>query len=236
MTEIEIDRLHVSTCDVTPRNIDWHPEGDERDWEDRPQWWEPFTYELDEREVTLIAHSGEVIGAILNNWFYEREDYETYVADREEEIEALLTEREFEGLFDISPYQWGSEGPMMNYWYPIEEKEYEFGHAGSFSPVGAARKLIHSPLVVVLVDGEYGIALAGGGMDFSWEICEAFVLLGKCPPLHFLDLPHMADTWREMHERVYQGAQRTLEFTINHANRVKERLDDYRAKQTGGDA
>lgn len=75
------------------------------------------------------------------------------------------------------------EGPMMSYWYPVAIDDVE----------EAARAIVDSPLCVVQVNGETGLALTGGGMDLSWEICEAFMVLGHLPPLHFADLPGMAE-------------------------------------------
>ena len=75
------------------------------------------------------------------------------------------------------------EGPMMNYYYPAEIDD----------PGDAARKLADTCLCVVEVDGRTGLALTGGGMDLSWEIVGAFVALGMLPPVHFADLPRMAD-------------------------------------------
>lgn len=76
-----------------------------------------------------------------------------------------------------------NEGPMMNYWYPVKLD----------NPTEAATKIVHLPLCVVeFEDGRTGLALTGGGMDLSWEICEAFMVLGYQPPLHFCELPQMA--------------------------------------------
>ncbi|MDH5523044.1 MAG: hypothetical protein OEY01_03440 [Desulfobulbaceae bacterium] len=36
------------------------------------------------------------------------------------------------------------------------------------------------------------MALAAGGMDLSWDICEAYISLGYYPPAHYCDLPRMA--------------------------------------------
>ena len=75
------------------------------------------------------------------------------------------------------------EVPMMDYWYPIKISDCE----------EAARLIEHLPLCVVeFDDGQTGLALTGGGMNYSWEICEAYVLLGHLPPLHFCDLPRMS--------------------------------------------
>lgn len=73
----------------------------------------------------------------------------------------------------------GDDGPMMNYWYPLP-----------FDPSDSAiAELANLPLCVVYIDDAPGLALTGGGMDLSWEICEAFMRLGCLPPLHFSALP-----------------------------------------------
>lgn len=77
-----------------------------------------------------------------------------------------------------------SEGPMMNYFYPVEITDKAW----------AARQIASLPLCVVeFGDGKTGLALTGGGMDLSWEICEAHVLIGFLPPAHFARLDAMAD-------------------------------------------
>lgn len=77
-----------------------------------------------------------------------------------------------------------NEGPMMNYWYPVKLDDCR----------EAATKIAHLPLCVVrFEDGRTGLALTGGGMDLSWEIVEAFRLLGYWPPVHFCGLPRMTD-------------------------------------------
>lgn len=78
-----------------------------------------------------------------------------------------------------------TEGPMMNYYYPLPELVDE---------EAAAEALAGLPLCVVSFERgtRHGLALTGGGMDLSWEICEGFVRLGYLPPLHFVRLPRMA--------------------------------------------
>ncbi len=78
-------------------------------------------------------------------------------------------------------------GPMMNYYYPLDMRS-------DFDPVEAAKGLASLPLVIVqfLDSDKYGLALSGGGMDFSWEICESFMRLETLPPVYFCDLPRMA--------------------------------------------
>lgn len=84
-----------------------------------------------------------------------------------------------------------SEGPMMSYWYPVRLRD----------PEDAAKRIAHLPLCVVEVEGQTGLALTGGGMDLSWEICAAFVALGYLPPVHFANLPDMAGNGNTLAER-----------------------------------
>ena len=76
------------------------------------------------------------------------------------------------------------EGPMMNYFYPCDWRGDENE---------AAKKIRHLPLCIVeMGDGEKGLALTGGGMDLSIEICLAYIALGYAPPTHFCcHLPRM---------------------------------------------
>lgn len=81
------------------------------------------------------------------------------------------------------------EGPQMNYYYPVGRGKYTTDNA---------KVLAGLPVCLVWFlesdfrDGTAGLALTGGGQDLSWEICEAYILLGYLPPIHFTDLPDMA--------------------------------------------
>ncbi len=82
-------------------------------------------------------------------------------------------------------YEEGSS-PMMNYAYPVELRE--------ISPGKAAEAIIGLPLTLVLdiESDEYFLALTGGGMDLSAEICRAYIALNQRPPVHFCNVPRMA--------------------------------------------
>jgi hypothetical protein len=94
--------------------------------------------------------------------------------------------------------------PAMNYYYPIPYANLDCESA----------KKISGPLVLVgFDDGVWALALSGGGMDFSWEICKAFIELGYLPPVHFADLPQMAgDSWTEDRALVVLAVRRSLEI------------------------
>jgi hypothetical protein len=71
---------------------------------------------------------------------------------------------------------------MMVFFYEVDIRDC----------VDAAKEISHLPLCVVeKEDGTTGLALTGGGMDLSWEICDAFISLGFLPPVHFCRLPYM---------------------------------------------
>lgn len=113
-----------------------------------------------------------------------------------------------------------AEGPMMDYFYPCTFADLE----------SAAESIADLPLcAVTLYDGEQGLALTGGGMDLSWEICEAYIRLGHLPPVHF-DLPNMAS--RGLTERallVLDAMEASLGVVAARAERARERLASIRA-------
>jgi len=106
---------------------------------------------------------------------------------------------------EVDPHENGAEGPMMNYYYPIPR----FPH-GWYE---AAELIADLPLCVVYFEeeGDYALALTGGGMDLSWQICEAFMRLGYLPPVHYSDLPGMAGTGdRPDEKKVVEACIRSL--------------------------
>ena len=106
----------------------------------------------------------------------------------------------------------------MNHFYPCELR--------NLSTEDAARAIAHLPLCVVeFEDGETGFALTGGGMDLSWQICDAFISCGYLPPLQYCDLPDMAG--QEKHPRtqlILAACQRSAEIAEGWAHRRRESL------------
>ena len=86
--------------------------------------------------------------------------------------------------------------PMMNYAYPIALSD----------PEQAQAALVGTCLVVVHIHDGFALALAGGGMDLSWENREAFAILGYAPPLHFTSLPRMSGRGENERDRAILGA------------------------------
>lgn len=239
MTEVE--NLSLQAIDVKPIDIDWREALDLEG--ERGQFWEAFTYEVgetddDEREFTLIANNGTVVGVVIDDVAYKDWDayeddvlyglHEDYDPDDEDTFpEGAITEEFFDRLMEVEPYMHGSEGPMMNYWYPINDNAGEYGK----DPLDLAAKIGHLPLCVVEVEDNLGLALTGGGMDLSWQICAAFVALGMAPPVHFAHLPAMAETWTEdRHERVYEAMRRSLEVQIGQHERALAELGNLKSR------
>jgi hypothetical protein len=107
-----------------------------------------------------------------------------------------------------------AEGPMMNYRYPIGDSDY--------SPENA-HKIADLPLCLVETPDANYLALTGGGMDLSWEICEAYCRLGYLPPAHF-ELPAMAG--KVLNERtafVVAAVERSNQLLAGWADRRRER-------------
>lgn len=119
-----------------------------------------------------------------------------------------------------------NEGPMMNYRYDIDTRRVG-------GPRAAAAALARLPLCLVVFEGndEY-LALTGGGMDLSWEICEAYMRLGYLPPAHFIDLPGMAGkSLKDPDDRwVIEGCMRTAEVQMEWAENRLERLKEYQER------
>lgn len=114
------------------------------------------------------------------------------------------------------------EGPMMSYYYPLSE---------DLDTHEAARKLVDLPLCVVTVGDEIGLALTGGGMDLSWQICEAFMVLGYLPPFHFCDLPAMSGRGTSAKDRwIAVGCQKTCTVVADWALRRSGRVQEMMSK------
>jgi hypothetical protein len=106
---------------------------------------------------------------------------------------------------------------MMNYYYPVEIDDTD----------EAAKLLADTCLCIVTIDDKTALALTGGGMDLSWEICAAFIKLGFLPPLHFCDLPGMAGKPRGDEDKLTIAAcLKTCEVASNWALRTAERIRD----------
>jgi len=104
-----------------------------------------------------------------------------------------LDARAYGETYDIPFYMTDEENdnqdyiPMMNYCYPLE-----YG----FEVPDNIKEILDEAGAITLIrktdDDRYYLALSGGGMDLSWDICRAYMLLGYLPPLIFCSLPRFA--------------------------------------------
>jgi hypothetical protein len=94
---------------------------------------------------------------------------------------------------------------------------------------------LHSVSLTIVAFGENGwgdvkhyLALTGAGMDFTWDIAEAYMLLGFLPPVIFCDLPRMAGYGKsELHQWVIAGCKRALSMECESLMRTIARLNAF---------
>lgn len=186
-------------------------------------------------DVVMIAVGGSPLAALMTFGdetvafeSHEWDDYETECDDREMPEQERIPEDDWDLMFEQEPASAGAEGPMMNYWYPCP--------AAGDDPVVAAARLASLPLCVVEVDGEWGLALTGGGMDLTWSIVEAYVRLGQLPPAHYaaamIDAHGGSFTADEAF--LVGAALRTLRHVADRAQSDHDRLFNAASKWSGG--
>jgi len=114
-------------------------------------------------------------------------------------------------------------GPMMNYYYELPNGDWS---------EDAARKIADLPLCIVYFEdsGEYALALTGGGMDLSWEICEAYIRLGLLPPVHYCDLPGMSGRGKTAYSEEGRERDRIIVEACKESVRVMQRRIGYLAE------
>jgi hypothetical protein len=197
-----LDTLSCDAIECKSRDIDWQ----ETLGEDMEGWRAYEAFECSEcgREV-VCSSLGE---------------------DEHRHIESTITVKNEDGDEDEVDNDCAGylcfEGPMMNYWYPAKIDDCE----------EAARAIAHLPLCVVeFRDGQTGLALTGGGMDLSWEICRAFIALGYLPPLHFCNLPEMAGMkWTESTARTVAACKESAKVASCWAAGRVSRLEELEKK------
>jgi hypothetical protein len=165
------------------------------------------------RRRLVLDHDAVTDGTEVPEWFDDDDDAQDWLDDH------LIGD----GAYEIQPCghdgdtaeAFGAEGPMMSYAYPVHHVADD----------GAARALVDLPVCLVEVDGSTYLALTGGGMDLSWEICAAYVALGHLPPVHFAgDLPAMAGLKLDATGLTLAAAWRSCDLAAAWAARSVERV------------
>lgn len=126
--------------------------------------------------------------------------------------------------------------PMMNYLWPLEEFEYHLKKFDDKSLKKALDDAGSTTLIQREDNGEYYLALAGGGMDLSWDIAAGYVNLGYLPPFKICEnLPEFAgETYKDAkHQNVIFACQRTISFVEKRAQHAQKDLQKYLMKIYG---
>lgn len=200
-----VDRLSLAALDVQPRSRDWS-RGYPEDW--------------DYMEAVYVDTLGR---SVTPETRLTDDDVRALAADEDRAFDDDPDDVDDEDRRALASDLWNEgrdggavEGPMMSYDYPLPGARYTWAHA---------ERIADLPLCIVYDndadEDAYSLALTGGGMDLSWEICEAFMRLGFLPPVHFADgLPGMAGKGRSETDRwIIAGCRRSLEIARDRASR-----------------
>jgi len=193
---LNTDRLNCDAIETKPVTVDWQ----ERMGEDMEGWRAFEAFGCDKCGNQVVCSSlGEC----------ECRDMLRTVTKTDEDGD----EEEIRNGCDFTFYP---EGPMMNYYYPVKIDDCE----------EAAKAIAHLPLCVIeFEDGTTALALTGGGMDLSWEICEAFIAIGYWPPVHFCDLPEMGGRGKSDKDRqIMEACMESCRILEGWTARKRERV------------
>jgi len=119
---------------------------------------------------------------------------------------------------------------MMNYAYPLPE--YHISNDACSDQ--ALLDTEGGAAVLVSIGEEYYLALAGGGMDLSWDICLAYMLLGYLPPVHFCGLPGFAGKKLDAKAQwVIDGCRESCRLAAMWAQQKIKKLDRLQEEMKG---
>jgi hypothetical protein len=193
-----IKSMSGDAIDIIPVDYDWTDHQIGEDWE--------FS------EAVRCEGCNKVI--VLGSGFTGDETHIEYIRESQSSQEIDFDDDEDEKCKGYIPE---ASGPMMSYYYPCPIRDLE----------KAAKAIVDLPLCVVKIDDQPGFALTGGGMDLTWYICEAFMLAGFLPPLHFAgSLPRMCEDYTARKRWVMSGCRATLAVM---KKRVDYKLEDLKA-------
>jgi hypothetical protein len=197
------------------RHVDWSELNRDGEYEEGYSYAEAFDFDHDDETYTMVARDGYAAGMVVGGRFLTEAEIDDEISTAEADAEDIGRDPDIDpdviawrtrlaalnAARDDSPSQWGADGPMMNYFYPVSD--YTRGGMEDW-----AATIADLPLCVVELDGERGLALTGGGMDLSWEIAEAYVRLGYYPP-SWLELPAMSGRGESAKDRAIASALAT---------------------------
>lgn len=145
------------------------------------------------------------------------------VHSQSESLDATAYLEDYNIPFDLTDEEQdnGDFVPMMNYCYQLEN---EFNMPENIKEIlGEAGAIT---LIQKTENDKYYLALSGGGMDLSWEICRAYILLGYLPPAKFCYLPKFAgmDFKKARNKKVIDACVATADFLKTDGENIKEKL------------
>lgn len=115
--------------------------------------------------------------------------------------------------------------PMMNFIYPLPD---------DWTPPENIKKLFEDialTVVYVIEDDQYYLALTGGGMDLSWDICKAHIRLGFLPPTEFCYLPNFAGMkLTKENKELIEACKRACEIANAQQESIREYLNSLQEK------
>lgn len=242
-----VEQMWTNAVEVTPIETDWsvgygetweliYPSSDNLSLEECKAVLEesgvtlpdPNPYEMDREQLLELLQAEEDEYLEQNEWDLESIREEAINQINDETIDGIEDWREaVRDAWSESP---DSFEPMMNYRYPLPDYEGDEG-VDQF-----ILDQEHIPLVLVRYNDEVCLALSGGGMNLADKICEAYMLLGYLPPLHFCgSLPENAgETMTERRAWMIEGCIRSADVAIYRAQYAKEKLERYRDRLAAG--
>lgn len=211
-----IKSLYPGALSATSEDFDWGgPDGNYEDFTegrlrvhvaDRCSQCGEIVHDLGDRED--VQHS-----EIASDW--PRRNPDDYDDDEEED------DGEEDPGIHCDGYLSGGV-PMMNYRYPLPCRPSNLREA--------QEALIDLPLTIVedTENDNWFLALTGGGMNLTWEICEAFMRLGYLPPTYYAaDLPEMAGRGESRRDRwIMAGCRAALRQHVKFLQRDLKRFDE----------
>lgn len=235
----DLEGLTIHLPEITADILDQY--GDKPEAFDADDWLEDnITYHVDIHQrvkmdpLAAEAGYGDVDEWLARNWRTVLD------ADKITEIEAAMAEakeqHDEEALEEAveefkrsdSFYEWhDSFQPIMNYLWPCEPR---YGMADEDAATAIDQHAGATVLVTINSDqhnGLQGIALTGGGMDMSWDICAAYLCCGCIPPVRLLSgVPHFAG---QKNSELTRAVLECMDLAADWLESKAKRIREYRA-------
>lgn len=162
------------------------------------------------------------------------EDEATIIAlrmedDKAEHDEDALEQAVEEFRSSSAYYEWEEAfQPMMNALWPCEPR---YGMTDEDAATAIDRYAGSTVLVTLnseVHNGLQGIAMTGGGMDMSWDLCAAYICCGCIPPVRLLSsVPHFAG---QRMAPMKQAVLECMDLAADWLEARAQRMRSYRAE------